>query len=94
MKIPNSLKVKFSKSIYNEKTKKYDIEVDENGISYMEDEQQGVVLSQSYYDTKKIITCKYCGIEWKHFHQCEMYKKMKGYYDNDSPKNKEASQSS
>ena len=76
--IPGSMGVKFSKSTYNGKTGKYDIETDENGISYIEDENSNVVLSQNFHDTKKIIECKYCGANWKHFHQCEKYKETKG----------------
>ncbi len=79
--IPGSMAVKFSKSTYNGKTGKYDIETDENGISYIEDENRNVVLSQDFISKKRIIECKFCGIKWKHFHQCEKYKKMNGYYE-------------
>ena len=79
--IPGSMGVKFSKANYNGKTGKYDVETDENGISYIEDTNRNIVLSQCFIDTKKIIECKYCGIKWKHFHQCEKYKEMEGYYE-------------
>lgn len=87
--IPGSMGVKFSKAICNGKTKKYDIESDENGISYMEDEKSGVVLFQDFISTKRTIECIYCGMKWKHFHQCQKYREMKGFYDNDPAKNPE-----